>query len=86
MMMIQEQPPLPQPHMEERLLSFTLLSYGGIKKVLRIMKIKENESKLKETNDIFDLNHGQALSLTLFDLDFFPEVTIIKVKESQRQF
>ena len=34
-MMIQEQPPLPQPHMEERLLSFTLLSYGEPQKVLQ---------------------------------------------------
>ena len=42
MMMIQVHPLL--PHMEERLLSFTLLSYGGTEKVLQIMKIRGKKS------------------------------------------
>lgn len=84
-MMIQEQPPLPQPHMEERLLSFTLLSYGESKKVLQKLKIKEKQSMGEKTREFYKLNQTKPPSLTFSDLDFLSKTDIIKVKESQRQ-
>lgn len=70
MMMIQEQPPLPQPHIEERLLSFTLLSYGKPEKVLQRIKIKEKESIKEKTRAFLRFGLPETSALTLFDLDF----------------